>query len=107
MWQDIFSALKARNFDRLQQIFDKLDVITFLKDPWVIGAIVVISIALLVKGMGKALVTFLSVPALLVLFEMTVQSDIDLEHHGDKVMYFVGGFLVIAGVNVYVHFVRQ
>jgi hypothetical protein len=107
MWQDIFNALKAKDFDRLQQILGRLDILEFLQDPWVIGAMVVISVALLVKNMGKALVTFLSVPALLVLFELTVRGDIDLEMHGDKVLYFAGGFLVIAAVNVYVHFIRS
>jgi len=106
MWQEIISALKAMDFNRLQQIIRGIDAITFLKDPWVIGAIVVISIVLIIRRMEKGLITFLSVPALWVLFEKTVQGDIDLEKSGHTVLLFAGGFLLIAGINIYVHFIR-
>jgi hypothetical protein len=29
-----------------------------------------------------------------------------LENNGTRLMIFVGGFLVLAGINVYIHFVR-
>jgi len=107
MWRDMISALKAMDFERLQQILSRLDVTTFLSDPWVIGAIALISLVLLIRGMGKLLISLLSIPALLVLFEKTVQADIDLEKSGYALLYFAGGFLIIAGINVYVHFIRS
>ena len=107
MWEEIFSALKAMDLDRLQQALSGLDFLTFLQDPWVIGAIVLVSIVLLIKGMEKALVTFLSVPALILIFELTVRGDIDLERSGHKLLWFAGGFVGIAAVNVYVHFIRS
>ena len=107
MWEDIFSALKAMDFDRLQEVLSRLDLMTLLKDPWVIGAIVLASIVMLIKGMEKALVTFLSVPALILIFEMSVRGDIDLERSGHKLLIFAGGFVAVAAINVYVHFIRS
>jgi hypothetical protein len=107
MWRELFSAVKALDFGRIEQVLSGVDVLSFLMDPYVLAAIAVIAIVMLVKGMEKAVVTFLSVPALLVIFEFTVRGDIDLERSGDKLLYFTGGFVAIAAINVYVHFIRS
>jgi len=63
---------------------------------------------LLIRRGYRPVVTFLSIPALMVLFQKTVQSSrvTDLEYSLEGLLIFVGGFLVIAGVNVYFHFIR-
>lgn len=107
MWKELFSAIKNLDFQQVQRILGNLDVMTLLTDPYMIGAIVLISIVMLVRGMQKGLVTFLSIPALLVIFEKTVQGDMNLETSGHKILIFAGGFVGIAAINVYVHFVRS
>jgi hypothetical protein len=106
MWTEIFSALIELDFDRLGKIIDRFDIIGFFQDPWVIGCVALVSLLMLIRGQFKAMVTFLSIPALLIIFEMTVQGSIDLERSGHKLLLFAGGFLVVAGINVYVHFIR-
>ena len=56
----------------------------------------------------NAVITFLSVPAVLIVFQKTVRGmDVmELEHNSQDLLIFIGGFLVIAGVNLYFHFVR-
>lgn len=108
MWSDLFVALKALDFKQVDKILSGMDVLTTLKNPWVIAVMLIISILLLIRRGDRAVVTFLSIPALLVLFQKTVQGmDVmQLENSGQNLLVFIGGFLAIAGVNVYVHFVR-
>jgi hypothetical protein len=108
MWSDLFSALKAMDFKQVNKILGGLDVLTLLKNPWVIAIMVIICIVLVIRRGGKALVTFLSIPALAVLFQKTIQGAhvTELEFSAQKLLIFIGGFLVIAAVNVYFHFVR-
>jgi hypothetical protein len=108
MWSDLFSALKAMNFAEASKILSGVDVLTALMNPWVIAVMVITCVALLIRRGDRAVITFLSFPALMVLFQKTVK-DMDamaLEHNSQGLLIFISGFLVIAGINVYVHFVR-
>ncbi|OEU47715.1 MAG: hypothetical protein BA872_08100 [Desulfobacterales bacterium C00003060] len=106
MWSDIFSALKAMDFKRLNEILAGVDVLTLLKNPWVIAVTIIISVVLIIRHMEKTLVTLLSIPALLVIFQKTIQDTSSLEVSLQKLLIFVGGLVVIAAVNIYFHVVR-
>jgi hypothetical protein len=108
MWSDLFLALKAMNFTQVNKIQSGVDVLTVLKNPWIIVGIVVICIVLLIRSGGKGVITFLSFPAVLVLCQKTARGAeaMELASSGQNLLIFIGGFLVIAGVNVYFHFVR-
>jgi len=108
MWSDLFFALKAMDFKQANKILSGVDVLTALKNPWVIGVMVIICIVILIRRGERAVVSFLSIPALLLLFQKTIHGmDVmELEHNSQNLLIFIGGFLVIAGVNVYFHFVR-
>ena len=107
MWSDIVSALKAADFQRLNGIISGIDVLTILKNPWVIAFMVIACLVFVIRGMEKALVTFLTIPAFLVLFQKTVQGTNALDIDAGKLLTFVGGFVAIAAVNIYFHFVRK
>jgi hypothetical protein len=108
MWSDLFLAVKAMNFRQVNKILSGVDVLTVLKNPLVIAVMVIICIVLLIRHGKKAVITFLSFPALIVLFEKTIKGAevMELEHSGQYLLIFIGGFLVITGINVYFHFVR-
>ena len=106
MWSDIVSALKEGDFQQFNEIITNVDVLTLLKNPFVIAIIVISCIVFLIRGMEKALVSFLSIPAFLVLFQNTVQGYSALDFDAEKLLIFVGGFVAIAAVNIYVYFVR-
>ena len=108
MWTDLFNALKALDFQKANKILGDMDVLTVLKDPWVIVAMVLICVYLAIKRGENAVITFLSIPAILVVFQKTVQgmNVMELENNSQDLLIFIGGFLVIAAVNLYFHFVR-
>lgn len=108
MVSELFLALKEMNFKEVNKILSGVDVLTVLKNPWVIAVMVVICIVLFIRYGKKAVISFLSFPALIVLFEKTIKSAqvMKLEHSGQSLLIFILGFLVIAGINVYFHFVR-
>ena len=106
MWSDIVSALKERDFQQLNEILANVEVLTLLKNPFVIATMVITCIIFLIRGMERALVTFLSIPAFLVLFQNTVQGYSALDFDAERLLVFVGGFVAIAAVNIYVYFVR-
>ena len=108
MWSDLFLALKAMNFKQVNKILSSVDVLTVLKNPWIIAVMVIICIVLLIRRGEKAVITFLSFPALMVLFQKTIHGaqTVELEYSAQNLLIFIGGFLVIAGLNVYFHFVR-
>jgi len=108
MWSDLFSAIKELDFKQVNKILSGVDVLTLLMNPWIIAMMVITCIVLVVRRGKEALVTFLSIPAVLVLFQKTIQGGqiTDLEFSAQKLLIFVGGFLAIAAVNVYFHFVR-
>jgi hypothetical protein len=108
MWTDLFNALKALDFQKANTILGGMDVLTVLKNPWVIVTMVLICVYLAIKRGENAVITFLSVPAILIVFQKTVQGmDVmELENNSQDLLIFIGGFLVIAAVNLYFHFVR-
>jgi hypothetical protein len=55
MWSDLFSALKAMDFKQVNKILGGLDVLTLLKNPWVIAIMVIICIVLVIRRGEKAL----------------------------------------------------
>jgi hypothetical protein len=77
-------------------------------NPWIIAGMVITSAILLIRRKEKAFVTFLSIPALMVLFQKTVQdmNVMELEYRSQNFLVFIGGFLFVAGINVYFYFVR-
>jgi hypothetical protein len=108
MWSEVFFALKAMDFKQANKILSGVDVLTAIKNPWVIAVMIIICIVLLIRRGDRAVVTFLSIPTFMILFQKTVQ-DMDvmqLENNALDLLCFIGGFLVIAGINVYIHFVR-
>ena len=106
MLSDIISAIKDLDFNRLNDILASIDMLTLIKNPYFIGFMVACSIIFVIKGMEKALVTLLSAPAFLLLFQVTVQGTNALDFDAEKLLIFCGGFVAIAAVNVYVYFVR-
>jgi len=106
MWSDIISALKDLDFQRLNEILTGIDMLTLLKNPYVIAFMVICCLVFIVKGMERTLVTFLSVPAFLVLFQHTVEGTNALDFDAEKLLVFCGGFIAIAAVNIYFYFVR-
>jgi hypothetical protein len=108
MWLDLFSALKAFDFERANKILATTDVVAVLKNPWVIVSMVIICVVLAIRRGENAVITFLSIPAILVIFQKTVKGmDVmQLEHNSQSLFLFIGGFLVIAGINLYFYFVR-
>ena len=106
MLSDIISAIIDLDFHGLNEILVDIDMLTLLQNPWVIGFMVICSLIFIIRGMEKALVTFLSAPALLVLFQKTVEGTDALDFDAEKLLIFCGGFVILAAVNIYVYFVR-
>jgi hypothetical protein len=108
MWSDLFSALKKFDFEQANKILGSIDVIAALKNPWVIVSMVIICVILAVRRGENAVITFLSIPAILLVFQKTIRGmDVmQLEYHSQGLLLFIGGFLVIAGINLYFYFVR-
>lgn len=108
MWSDLLLALKAMNFTQVSKILSGVDVLTVLKNPWIVVGMIIICIVLLIRSGEKGVITFLSFPAFLVLCQKTVKGAeaMELASSGLNLLIFIGGFLIIAGVNVYFHLVR-
>lgn len=108
MLSELFAALKAMDFKKATEILGSVDFLDILINPWVIAVIVIVCIVLAVRRGLPAVVTFLSFPAMMVLFQETVQGSnaMELEYSATGLLLFVAGFLAIAGINVYLHFVR-
>jgi hypothetical protein len=106
MLSDIISAIRDLDFARLNDILASIDMLTLIKNPYFIGFMVCCSIIFIIRGMEKALVTLLSAPALLLLFQVTVEGTNAWDFDAEKLLIFCGGFVAIAGVNIYVYFVR-
>jgi hypothetical protein len=106
MWKDVFAALKTFDFKKLNEAIPNIDMLDLLKNPYVIVVMAIPCIIFVIRGMERALVSFLSVPALIVLFQKTVEGKNALDLDGQKLLIFVGGFLAIAGINIYFWVVR-
>jgi hypothetical protein len=107
MWSDIIRRFREFEFNQLPKILEGIDVLTLLKNPWIIALMVILCIIFIIRGMEKALVSFLSVPVLLVLFQKTVQDYDPMNFNAERLLVFCGGFIVLAGVNICFHFVRK
>ena len=107
MWSDIIRRFREFESNQLHKILEGIDVLTLLKNPWIIACMVIVCIIFIIRGMERALVTFLSVPVLLVLFQKTVQDYDPMNFNAERLLVFCGGFIVLAGVNIYFHFVRK
>jgi hypothetical protein len=108
MLSELFAALKALDFKKANEILGSINFLDVLTNPWVIAVIVIVCVVLAIRRGMAAVVTFLSFPALMVLFQQTVQGSnaTDLEYSATGLLIFVGGFLAIGGINIYLHFVR-
>ena len=106
MLSDIISAIRDLDFKALNEILVSIDMLTLIKNPYFIVFMVSCSIIFIIRGMEKALVTFLSAPAFLLLFQVTVEGTNALDFEAEKLLTFCGGFIAIAAVNIYVYFVR-
>jgi hypothetical protein len=108
MLSELFAALKALDFEKASKILGSINFLDVVVNPWVIAVIVIVSVVLAIRRGLPAMVTFLSFPALMVLFQETVQGSkaMELEYSATGLLIFVGGFLAIAGINVYLHFIR-
>ena len=106
MLSDIISAIRDLDFKGLNEILVSIDMLTLIKNPYFIVFRVSCSIIFIIRGMEKALVTFLSAPAFLLLFQVTVEGTNALDFEAEKLLTFCGGFIAIAAVNIYVYFVR-
>ena len=107
MWSDIILALKDLDFKALNEIVAGIDMLTLLKNPYVIAFMVICCLIFIIKGMERTLVTFLSVPAFVVLFQRTVEGTNALDFEAEKLLVFCGGFIALAAVNIYFYFVRR
>jgi hypothetical protein len=106
MWKEMIAALRALDFKHFNEIVSQLDLLEVLKNPWVIVAMLIPCIVFVIRGMERALVGFISIPALIVLFQKTVEGKSMLEFDAQRLLIFVGGFLVIAAINIYFWVVR-
>jgi hypothetical protein len=106
MWKEMIAALRALDIKHFNEIVSQLDLLEVLKNPWVIVAMLIPCIVFVIRGMERALVGFISIPALIVLFQKTVEGKSMLEFDAQRLLIFVGGFLVIAAINIYFWVVR-
>ena len=106
MWKDMVAALKALDFNKFNEIVSNIDMLELLKNPWVIILMLIPCIIFVVRGMEKALVGFISIPAIIILFQKTTEGKSMLDFDAHRLLFFVGGFLIIAGVNIYFWVVR-
>ena len=107
MLSDIVEAIKELDFARLNEILGNIDTLELVQNPYVIAFMVIMCIIFVIRGMEKALVTFLSAPAFLILFQQTVEGTNALDFDSEKLVFFIIGFLAIAAVNIYFYFVRK
>jgi len=78
-----------------------------VKHPFFLLLISAIVLILVLRRMDKALVTFMSGLALVVLCQSTL-TNVDIpDSYGDRLPVFVVGFLVLASLNVYYLLVRD
>ena len=103
---EIISAIRDLDFSGLNDILVSIDMLTLVQDPYFIGFVVCCSIIFIIRGMERALVTFLSAPAFLLLFQQTVEGTSALDFDAKKLLIFCAGFIAISAVNIYVYFVR-
>ncbi len=84
------------------------EICNLLTNSWLqIALIAVPCIILLIGRRYNLLTAFLSIPASVCLLRYTTEGISVPDCYADKLPVFVGGFLVIAGINVYYHLVKN
>ena len=78
-----------------------------LKNPWIIVLIAITCIIMLARGMDRALVSLISILALIVLFQKTTKNFTVPGCFTQELPIFVGGCLAIAATNLYVFLLRS
>ncbi|UCG12244.1 MAG: hypothetical protein JSU72_17360 [Deltaproteobacteria bacterium] len=107
MLMDLISVFKEYLVGA-NNLLSNIDWWSLLQNPWVIVLMIIISgLIFLVRGIDRVLVTFLSIPALLVLVQKTAQNIAFPDCYIDKLPVFVVSTLAIAAINVYFHLVRN
>ena len=84
------------------------EICNLLTNSWLqIVLIAVPCILFLIGRRYNLLVAFLSIPAGICLLKYTTEGISVPDCYADKLPIFVGGFIVIAGFNVYYHLVKN
>ena len=84
------------------------EISNLLTNSWLqIALIAVPCIIFLIGRRYNLIVGFLSIPACVCLLRYTTEGISVPDCYADKLPVFVGGFLFIAGINVYYHFVKN
>jgi len=79
-----------------------------LTNPWLQFVFIAVPcIIFLIGRRYNLLVAFLSVPAFVCLLKYTTEGISIPDCYADKLPVFVGGFMIIAGLNVYYHLVKN
>ena len=103
---DLVSTFKGL-FRGINEILSGIDIWNLLKNPWFIALMGITCIIFVVSGMETALVIFLSIVFLLVLYQKTALDLTLPDCYIDKLPIFVGGLLAIAVLNLYFFLVRK
>jgi hypothetical protein len=103
MGTDLLSSLMAMVHGNVTT-----ETCNLLTNSWLqIALIAVPCIIFLIGRRYNLLVAFLSIPACVCLLRYTTEGVSVPACYADKLPVFVGGFLFIAGINVYYHLVKN
>jgi hypothetical protein len=107
MSADLLSSIMATVFGT-QHGNITAETCNLLTNSWLqIALIAVPCIIFLIGRRYNLLVAFLSIPAGVCLLKYTTEGISVPDCYADKLLVFVGGFIVIAGFNVYYHLVKN
>ena len=107
MGTDLLSSLMEMIFGALHGNLTT-ETCNLLTNSWLqIALIAVPCIIFLIGRRYNFLVGFLSIPACVCLLRYTTEGISVPDCYADKLPVFVGGFLFIAGINVYYHLVKN
>ena len=107
MGTDLLSSLVETVF-AAQHVNLTTEICNLLANSWLqIALIAVPCIIFLIGRRYNLIVGFLSIPACVCLLRYTTEGISVPDCYADKLPVFVGGFLFIAGINVYYHFVKN
>jgi hypothetical protein len=107
MATDLFSFLMAM-VPGAQHGNVTTEICNALTNSWVQLALIAIPCIVFVAGRRyNMLVSFLSIPASICILRYTTEGISVPDCYADKLSIFVGGFFVIAAVNVYYHLVKD
>ena len=107
MGTDLLSSLMETVF-AAQHVNLTTEICNLLANSWL--QIVLITVPCIIFLIGRRynlLVGFLSIPACVCLLRYTTEGISVPDCYADKLPVFVGGFLFIAGINVYYQLVRD